>query len=80
MAVTQLLIVVTSAGVAPTIIEAEESITTFSCRVLPKLIVVTVLAFTVWLAPPTQNIGTTLANTQSVGAAAATFTVPICIV
>ena len=80
LAVTQLLIVVTSAGVAPTIIEAELSITRFSCRVLPKLIVVTVSALTVWLDPLTQNIGTTLAKTQSVGAETAILTVPFCMV
>src|SRR5665213_893150 len=47
VAPTQLAIVVTSAGVEPTIIEAEESSTTFSCSVAPKPMTVVVLAVTV---------------------------------
>ncbi len=41
--------VVTSAGVAPTIIEADVSMTTFSCSVAPKPMTVWVLALIGWL-------------------------------
>ena len=68
--------VVTSALVAPTIIEADESIAMLSCRVWPKPITVVVAPVTVWPGGlPVQTVVGSGIGMQGAVAWAVTITV-----